>query len=157
MDQEISSSVVVRANDLKKINNNQINLGWVIDHRDLIKILIDSINCNRYINKFRVDSTDDNTFDFILAADGRDSSSRKKWNIRYLKRFYKQRCISFKAILKGAPKKRAYEIFRHQGPLALLPLKNCTYQVIWFSSISDTQQKLNLSDNELLNLSLIHI
>ena len=123
MDQEISSSVLVRPNDLKKINHNQINLGWVIDHRDLMKILLDSINSNRYINKFKVDSTDDKTFDFILAADGRDSSSRKKWKIRYFKKFYNQRCISFKAILKGAPKKRAYEIFRHEGPLALLPLK----------------------------------
>ena len=50
----ISSSVIVRANDLKKINNKQINLGWVIDHKDLMKILLDSINSNRYINKFKV-------------------------------------------------------------------------------------------------------
>ena len=156
MDQEISSSVIVRANDLKNLNHNQMNLGWVIDHKDLMQILIDSIKSNKYINKFKVDSTDDKTFDFVLAADGRDSSSRKKWKIRYLKRFYNQRCISFKAILKGAPQKRAYEIFRHEGPLALLPLKNCTYQVIWFSSITDTQQKLSLSNDELLNrLSLI--
>ena len=150
MDQEISSSVTLRANDLKKINNGQINLGWVIDHKDFMKILIDSINSNRYIKKFKVDSSVDKTFDFVLAADGRDSLSRKKWKIRYLKRFYKQRCISFKAILKGAPPQRAYEIFRHQGPLALLPLKNSNYQVIWFSSITDTEKKLRLSDNELL-------
>ena len=150
LDQEISSSVLVRANDLKKINHNQINIGWVIDHKDLMKILIDSIKGNRYIRKLKVDSTDDKTFDFILAADGRDSSSRKKWDMRYLKRFYNQRCISFKAILKGAPSNRAYEIFRHEGPLALLPLKNSIYQVIWFSSISDTEQKLRLSENELL-------
>ena len=151
MDQEISSSVIVRANDLKKINGNQINLGWVIDHKDFMKILIDSVNNNRYIKKFKVDPTDDKNFDFVLAADGRESSSRKKWKIRYLKKFYNQRCISFKAILKGAPPKRAYEIFRHEGPLALLPLKNYTYQVIWFSSITDTQQKLRLSDDQLIN------
>ena len=151
MDQEISSSVIVRANDLKKINYNQINLGWVIDHKDFMTILINAIKSNKYINKFKIDSTDDATFDFVLAADGRDSLSRKKWKIKYLKRFYDQRGISFKAILRGAPPKRAYEIFRHEGPLALLPLQNCTYQVIWFSSIADTQKKLKLSDYELLN------
>ena len=151
MDQEISSAVMVRENDLKNLNDNQINLGWVIDHKDLMRILIDSINSNKYINKFKIDSTDDATFDFVLAADGRDSISRKKWKIKYLKRFYDQRCISFKAILRGAPPKRAYEIFRHEGPLALLPLQNFTYQVIWFSSIADTQKKLKLSDYELLN------
>jgi len=150
IDQEISNSVIVRADDLKELNYNQTNLGWVIDHRDLMTILINSTNSNRYINKFRVDTTDDKTFDFVLAADGRDSLSRKKWNIRYLKRFYSQRCISFKAILKGAPAKRAYEIFRHEGPLALLPLKDNTYQIIWFSSIADTQKKLKLTNYELL-------
>ncbi len=151
MDQEISSAVIIRANDLKKINDNQNNLGWVIDHKNLMKILIDSVNSNRYIKKFKVDSTDDKNYDFVLAADGRESSSRKKWKIRYLKKFYNQRCISFKAILKGAPPKRAYEIFRHEGPLALLPLKNYTYQVIWFSSITDTQEKLRLSVDKLIN------
>ena len=151
MDQEISSSVIVRANDLKKINHKQINLGWVIEHRDLMKILIDAINSNRYISKFKVDLTNDGDFDFVLAADGRDSSSRKKWNIPYFKKFYNQRCISFKAMLRGAPSKRAYEIFRHEGPLALLPLKDFTYQVIWFSSIEETQKKIRLSNYELLD------
>ena len=37
----------------------------------------------------------DENFDFILAADGRDSDSRKAWKINYYKRFYKQRCIYF--------------------------------------------------------------
>jgi len=150
IDQGISSSVIVRSNDLKKINHNQINIGWVLDHKDFMQILIDSINNNQYITKFKVDSTNDNNFDFVLAADGRDSSSRKKWNIKYLKRFYNQRCISFKAMLKGAPAKRAYEIFRHEGPLALLPLKDCMYQVIWFSSAKDTQKTLKLSKEKLL-------
>ena len=150
MDQEISSSVIVRANDLKKLNNNQINLGWVIDHKDFMTILLNSINKNRYIKKFKVDITEDKMFDFVLAADGRDSSSRKKWNIPYFKRFYNQRCISFKASLRGAPLKRAYEIFRHEGPLALLPLQDSIYQVIWFSSFADSQIKLKLSNYELL-------
>ena len=151
MDQEILSSVILRASDLKKLNEKQVNLGWVIDHKDLMKILIDSINKNKYIDKFKVDATNDRIFDFVLAADGRDSSSRKKWKIPYLKRTYNQRCISFKAILKGAPANRAYEIFRHEGPLALLPLNGCTYQVIWFSSFTDTHNKLKLSDYELLD------
>ena len=115
-----------------------------------MRILIDSINSNKYINKSNSDLNQDENFDFILAADGRDSDSRKTWKINYYRRFYKQRCISFKAIIRGLPSKRAYEIFKDQGPLALLPLGNDIYQVIWFSSIPEVKIKLKLENSQLL-------
>ena len=150
IDNELSQSVIVRTNDLRKFNKNQSNIGWVVEHKHLMRILIDSINSNKYINKSNSDLNQDENFDFILAADGRDSDSRKAWKINYFKRFYKQRCISFKAILKGLPYKRAYEIFKDQGPLALLPLGNDIYQVIWFSSIPEVKLKLKLENSQLL-------
>ena len=115
-----------------------------------MRILIDSINSSKYINKSNSDLNQDANFDFILAADGRNSDSRKNWKINYYKRFYKQRCISFKAILRGLPHKRAYEIFKNQGPLALLPLGNDVYQVIWFSSIHEVNLNLKLENSQLL-------
>ncbi len=151
IDDELSQSVLVRNNDLKSFNRDELNIGWVVEHKDLMNILIDKIRTNNFIKKFKSDDINDNNFDFILAADGRDSSYRKLWKINYLKRYYNQRCISFKALLKGAPRKRAYEIFRHEGPLALLPLNNDIYQVIWFSSRSETQLKLKLTKLKLLN------
>ena len=150
IDIEISQSVIVRTNDLRKFNKNQSNIGWVIEHKHLMKILLDSINSNKYINKLHSDLNQNEIFDFILAADGRDSDSRKTWKTNYYKRFYKQRCISFKAILKGLPSKRAYEIFKDQGPLALLPIGNDIYQVIWFSSIPEANLKLKFENSQLL-------
>ena len=150
IDDELSQLVIVRVEDLKQINSNQTNIGWVIEHKYLMQILIDSINKNKSIQKKNIDSTNNNCFDFILAADGRDSDSRKKWQIKYIKQFYNQRCISFRARLRGAPLDRAYEIFRHEGPLALLPLKNNIFQVIWFSSVEGTKKKLSLSNVQIL-------
>ena len=58
-----------------------------------------------------------------------------------IKKSYNQSCLTFKVSLRGHCEKRAYEIFRKEGPLALLPLEKNLYQVIWTSS----------------TLSLIHI
>ena len=150
IDNELSQSVIVRTNDLRKFNKQQSNIGWVVEHKHLMRILLDSINSNKYINKSSSNLNQDENFDFILAADGRDSDSRKAWNINYYKRFYKQRCISFKAIIRGLPYKRAFEIFKVQGPLALLPLGNDIYQVIWFSSIPEVKIKLKSGNSKLL-------
>ena len=150
IDDVLSQSVLVRNNDLKKLNNDQSNIGWVVEHKLLMKLLIKKINNNELIEKLNYDSTDDSDFDFILASDGRESSTRKKWQIRYFKSLYKQKCISFKATLNGSPPKRAYEIFKSEGPLALLPLSNNTYQIIWFSSESDTKSKLEIKHTKLL-------
>ncbi len=150
IDDELSQSVIVRKSDLKRLNKDQKNIGWVIEHKYLMKIFLNSINKNKFIDKRDIDSIKDKDFDFILAADGRDSSARKYWGITYLKGFYKQRCISFRAVLKNIPNKRAYEIFRHEGPLALLPLENDTYQVIWFSKESEIKENLKLSKSKLL-------
>ena len=150
IDNELSQSVIVRTNDLRKFNSKQTNIGWVVEHKHLMRILLDSINSNKFINKSNLDSNQDENFDFILAADGRNSDSRKAWKINYYKRFYKQRCISFKATIRNLPSHRAYEIFKDQGPLALLPLGNDIYQVIWFSSIPEVKLKLKLENSQLL-------
>ena len=150
IDDESSQSVIVRKNDLKRFNYDQNNIGWVIEHKFLMKIFLDSINNNKFIYRSNINSTNDADYNFILAADGRDSSTRQSWNIKYIKRFYEQRCISFRAVLEGIPYQRAYEIFRHEGPLALLPLRNNIYQVIWFSKDQETNSKLKHSDSELL-------
>ena len=150
VDDVLSQSVLVRNNDLKRLNNDQTEIGWVVEHKLLMQLLINKINSNKFIKKLNYDSTDDADFDFILASDGRESTTRRKWQIKYFKSFYKQKCISFKAILNGSPPKRAYEIFKREGPLALLPLPNNIYQIIWFSSESDTKSKLEKTHTQLL-------
>ena len=150
IDDVISQSVLVRNNDLKSLNKDQNDIGWVVEHKLLMELLINKINNNEFIKKLNFDSTNDADFDFILASDGRESSTRKKWQIKYFKSLYKQKCISFKALLNGSPPKRAYEIFKSQGPLALLPLSNNIYQIIWFSSESDTKSKLEMTQRKLL-------
>ena len=77
-------------------------------------------------------------------------------NILDIKKSYNQSCLTFKVSLRGNCEKRAYEIFRKEGPLALLPLEKNLYQVIWTSSTLKAIERLNSDKNFLMdNLSTI--
>ena len=65
IDDVLSQSVLVRSNDLIKLNNDQTDIGWVVEHKFLMKLLINKINNNKFIKKLNYDSTDDTDFDFI--------------------------------------------------------------------------------------------
>ena len=59
-------------------------------------------------------------------------------------------------MVRGNVHRRAYEIFRKEGPLALLPLDSNRYQIIWTASTSKSIDRLNSSKTFLLdNLSTI--
>tara|TARA_Y100001970_G_scaffold294269_1_gene449518 strand:- start:16288 stop:17493 length:1206 start_codon:yes stop_codon:yes gene_type:complete len=140
--------------DLLAINSTQNNVGWVIEHTHLMDIILNRIRNNSNIK--RIISTDiyiqNDNYDYIFAADGKDSSTRKLWNINYFKRFYNQDCISFKVLLRTDYPYRAYEILREDGPLALLPLKENIYQIIWFAPKLINSQRINYSKSHLLDV-----
>ena len=51
VDDVISQSVLVRNNDLKSLNKDQNNIGWVVEHKLLMELLINKINNNEFIKK----------------------------------------------------------------------------------------------------------
>ena len=53
--------------------------------------------------------------------------------------------------MRGNFKGRAYEIFRKEGPLALLPLDRNLYQIIWTSSNAKSADRLNADKNLLID------
>ena len=69
---------------------------------------------------------------------------------------YNHSCLTFEVLVRGNIPRRAYEIFRKEGPLALLPLDSNRYQIIWTASTSKSIDRLNSSKSFLLdNLSTI--
>ena len=95
-------------------------------------------------------------FDYQFFSTGANSLDKKFLDFVDMKKSYNQSCLTFKVSLRGNCEKRAYEIFRKEGPLALLPLEKNLYQVIWTSSSLKAIERLN-SDKNFLMLSLIHI
>jgi len=95
-------------------------------------------------------------FDYQFFSTGANSLDKKFLDFVEIKKSYSQSCLTFKVFLRGHCEKRAYEIFRKEGPLALLPLEKNLYQVIWTSSTLKAIERLNSDKNFLMdNLSTI--
>ena len=95
-------------------------------------------------------------FDYQFFSTGANSLDKKFLDFVDIKKSYNQSCLTFKISLRGNCENRAYEIFRKEGPLALLPLGKNLYQVIWTSSTLKAIERLNSDKNFLMdNLSTI--
>jgi len=134
------------------------NIGWVVKHSDLMDVFFQEID--NYENIFFMTPqkllSKKILFDYQFLSTGANSLDKKLINFVDIKKSYNQSCLTFKVILRGNCEKRAYEIFRKEGPLALLPLEKNLYQVIWTSSTLKSIERLNSDKNFLMdNLSTI--
>ena len=134
------------------------NIGWVVKHSDLMNIFFQEIdNCeNIYFMTPQKLLRKKMFFDYQFLSTGANSLDKKLLDFVDIKKSYSQSCLTFKVSLRGHCEKRAYEIFRKEGPLALLPLEKNLYQVIWTSSKLKATERLNSDKNFLMdNLSTI--
>ena len=158
-DSFFNQQIILDNNDLKKNNYSSKSIGWIIEHRDLMKYLIDKIKDNKYI-KLELNSIINNSiksFDYCLAADGPSSFSRRKWKINRLRIPYKQSCITFKALLRSVNANQAYELLRPEGPMAILPISSDLYQIVLTAPTKKCHKLLNLSPSEFLDKIAIRL
>ena len=134
------------------------NIGWVVKHSDLMNVFFREIDNydNIFFMKPQNLTEKKILFDYQFFSTGATSFDKKIFNFINFKKNYNQACLTFKVSLRGNCEKRAYEIFRDEGPLALLPLGKNLYQVIWSSTTLKSIDRLNSDKNFLLdNLSTI--
>ena len=134
------------------------NIGWVVKHNDLMNVFFQEIDSNENIFFMPPQklSRKKILFDYQFFSTGANSLDKKLLDFADIKKSYNQSCLTFKVSLRGNCKNRAYEIFREEGPLALLPLDKNLYQVIWTSSTLKSIERLNSDKNFLMdNLSTI--
>lgn len=86
----------------------------------------------------------------LVAADGGDSLIRKRLGLSVRERHYGYDAL----ITTGTPERPrsgvAFERFTETGPLALLPMTEGRYSVVWTARESETAGLLDLSDREFL-------
>ncbi len=152
------SSANLRISDLDNDIRSASNIGWVVKHNDLMNVFFQEIDKqdNIFFNTQQKLSKEDILFDYQFISTGAKSADKKVFNFIDIKKSYNQSCLTFKVLLRGHSERRAYEIFRKEGPLALLPLNKNLYQIIWTSNTSKSLDRLNSDKNFLLdNLSTI--
>ena len=157
-DSVTSSSINLTISDLDDDISSEKKIGWVVKHSDLMNVFFREIDDqeNIYFIKSQQLLNKNILFDYQFFSTGAKSLDKKFFDYINIKKNYNQSCLTFKVSLRGNCEKRAYEIFRKEGPLALLPLEKNLYQVIWTSSTLKSTERLNSDKNFLLdNLSTI--
>ncbi|MDC3118611.1 FAD-dependent monooxygenase [Prochlorococcus sp. AH-716-K03] len=149
---------ILTTSDLDKDISSLDTIGWVVKHTDLMNVFFDEIDkVDKIFFQSSLDSSfDDINFDYKFISTGANSNFKKNKNFINIRKSYNQSCLTFEVLIRGNIPRRAYEIFRKEGPLALLPLDENRYQIIWTASTSKSIDRLNSSKCFLLdNLSTI--
>ena len=157
-DSVISSITNLSIADLDNDLSSAANIGWVVKHSDLMNIFFQDIDNYENITFMTQQKLlrKKLIFDYQFVSTGANSLDKKLIDFVDIKKSYNQSCLTFKVSVRGNCEKRAYEIFRKEGPLALLPLGKNLYQVIWTSSTLKSIERLNSDKNFLMdNLSTI--
>ena len=154
-DQAIHRRTLFGLGDLPKDNRAHNAIGWILDHRPLMALLLDRLkhhaNVDLQLGVQSSASTGGPSPSLVVAADGPRSQTRASWGIGVWRILYRQGCLTAKVILRGTVPGTAYELFRPEGPLAVLPLGGETYQVVWSAPFSRCQQRAELPVGEFLD------
>jgi 2-octaprenyl-6-methoxyphenol hydroxylase len=135
--------------------NNQ-ELGWIINHPALMKFLLARCRENPAISlQLGPDSNPKNCSSqcqLTVIAEGGNSSSRKALGIGFYGWPYRQGCLTVQVSLDSNwnDSHTAWELFRPEGPFALLPLGEGKAQLVWSAPLNLCQKRAGLAEPNLL-------
>ncbi|WP_320676901.1 FAD-dependent monooxygenase [Prochlorococcus sp. MIT 1300] len=152
-DRETSTRLNLRLSDLPERNNKYGAIGWVLDHKRFMEVVLPRLDQSTSIslNLGSDISANLKDYDFVFAADGPFSRTRKDLKIKPLFFPYRQGCLTTKVLIRGVSPGTAYEIFREEGPLALLPMGGDLFQVIWSGPFNSCQARSKLNHSSFLD------
>jgi 2-octaprenyl-6-methoxyphenol hydroxylase len=145
--------VLFVSDDLAEKNRGHHGIGWILDHRPLMTALLHRLQESALVQLHLggkaapIPSPDS----LLIAADGPSSPTRESWGIRCWQHRYRQGCLTAKVVLRGVQANQACELFRPEGPLAVLPLGNDHFQVVWSAPMQRCQERSALPPSEFLD------
>ncbi len=152
-DSLLNNQILFDSNDLSNEVHSGRDLGWIVDHRVLMKTVINLLDANNNIQFFANSKVDLPLYeyDYVIAADGHTSSTRSRLGIKCVGFKYRQACLTSKLLIRGGNNKIAFEIFRSEGPMALLPMGSDIYQLVWSAPYDLCKYRENFSESEFLD------
>ncbi|GKW54772.1 2-octaprenyl-6-methoxyphenyl hydroxylase [Pseudoalteromonas sp. NCCP-2140] len=86
----------------------------------------------------------------VVIADGAHSQSRKLANIEFNTRAYQQAAIIANIEVADGHHNHAFERFTEHGPMALLPMSNNRYSLVWCMEPEQIEHTMTLEDDAFL-------
>ena len=144
--------VLFGQDDLASANRHHDGIGWILDHRPLMALLLTRLVGQGNVAVHLAEPCPEPSSDaLIVAADGPRSPTREAWGIRHWGIRYRQGCLTAKVALRGLAHDRACELFRPEGPFAVLPLGEGSFQVVWSAPWPRCQQRSTLQRSAFLD------
>ncbi|MEO1002791.1 MAG: FAD-dependent monooxygenase [Cyanobacteria bacterium J06638_7] len=89
--------------------------------------------------------------DLLVAADGPHSGRREALGIGLWHLAYRQSCLTAQVELRGSGDDQAWELFRPEGPFAVLPLGQGRFQLVWSAPARRCRQLESLPPGAFLD------
>ena len=144
--------------DLRPANHLAEAIGWILDHRPLMSLLLERLEASDQVALQLDDATpaekvlaNAGSRQWIVAADGPRSMLRRSAEVPFWSHAYQQGCLTVKLRLTGSGQHCAYELFRPEGPMAVLPLGQDRYQVVWSAPLQRCRDRAASSASELVS------
>lgn len=154
-DQELHRVVMFGPGDLGGANRGVAAIGWILDHQPLMALLFDRLRSEAAVELRLANQRSSGAVgsrpDLEIACDGPGSPHRKQWQLPLWSRPYNQGCLTLKVRLRDPDPQLAYELFRAEGPLAVLPLGDRTFQIVWSAPLARCQERASLPGPRLLD------
>ena len=118
-------------------------VGWILQHRPLMALLLQELEREPGLCLHLGDPSGPEpaaVVDLEVAADGHHSPRRRAAGIRHWHRPYRQGCLTVQVRLRGSRPDQAWELFRPEGPFAVLPLGDDAFQLVWSAPLQRLQQ-----------------
>ena len=152
IDYEINKNVKFLVNDLRETDQKYSAVGWIADHNKIMLSILELISNIDNINKIPTSVIPNiNKYDLIIAADGSNSTIKKKLKTPCFNFNYDQACITAKVLLRGVKSNEAFEILNKEGPFAVLPLGGDLFQIICSQSLKKASINMNLPKSQFLD------
>ncbi|BEV36506.1 FAD-dependent monooxygenase [Synechococcus sp. M16CYN] len=152
-DLTLGHQVLFLNDDLALRNRGHRAIGWILDHRPLMDMLFGRLQQAALVQLHLGGSTPPapGQNSLVVAADGPLSPTRESWGIRCWFNRYHQGCLTAKVVLRGAKSNQACELFRPEGPLAILPLGKNNFQIVWSAPMHRCQERSALPSSTFLD------
>ncbi|MEX1323165.1 MAG: FAD-dependent monooxygenase [Synechococcaceae cyanobacterium] len=129
-------------------------VGWIALHAPLMAVLLSRLQAHPAITlslggASTVDAGGEP--DLVVAADGPHSSRREALGIGLWQLAYRQNCLTAQVELRGSDDDQAWELFRPEGPFAVLPLGAGRFQLVWSAPARRCRQLESLPPGAFLD------
>jgi len=126
-------------------------VGWILDHRPLMELLLQRCRSAPGV-QLHIGEGDAPTqpVNLRVHCEGGQSPARRDLGIRFMGWDYRQGCLTCQVQLEGAAPGTAWEVFRPEGPLAVLPLGDGRAQVVWSGALESCRQRQALAEGPFL-------